>query len=96
MSAVGAPSRDFWMTMGFPNAGLSFAFALGVRRASAGRTRLTIATVLLVRFALNALIWGWAVLRLQFHDVTERPSTTLSPGWMIIVSPGLRPPRTSA
>lgn len=59
LSAIGAPSRDFWMTMGFPYAALSFAFALGVWRASAGRTRLKIAAVLLALFALNSLIWGW-------------------------------------
>lgn len=59
LSAIGAPSRDFWMAMGFPYAALSFAFALGVWRASAGRTRLAIAAVLLALFALNSLIWGW-------------------------------------
>ena len=59
LSAIGAPSRDFWMTMGFPYAALSFAFALGVWRASAGRTSLAITAVLLALFALNALIRGW-------------------------------------
>ena len=59
LSAIGAPSRIFWMTMGFPHAALSFAFALGVRRASAGRTSLTITAVLLALFALNSFIWGW-------------------------------------
>jgi hypothetical protein len=59
LSAIGAPSRDFWLTMGLPHFALSFAFALGVWRASAGRTSLRIIAVLLALFALNSLIWGW-------------------------------------
>jgi hypothetical protein len=59
LSAIGSPTRDFWMTMGFPYAALSFAFAFGVWSASAGRTRLRLTAVLLALFALNSLIWGW-------------------------------------
>lgn len=69
LSAIGAPSRDFWMTMGFPYAALSLAFALGVWRARAGRTRLAIAAVLLALFALNSLIWGW-VAPMHMRGVT--------------------------
>ena len=59
LSAIGAPSRDFWMAMGFPFAGLSFAFALGVWRASAGRVSLRTTAVLIGLFALNSFVWGW-------------------------------------
>ncbi|WP_158626128.1 DUF998 domain-containing protein [Arsenicitalea aurantiaca] len=59
LSAIGAPSRDFWMTMGIPYAALSFAFALGVWRAGAGRRRITATAVLLALFAFNSLVWGW-------------------------------------
>ena len=59
LSAIGAPSRDFWMAMGFPYAGLSFAFALGVWRASAGRVSLRTTAVLIGLFALNSFVWGW-------------------------------------
>ncbi|WP_224701843.1 DUF998 domain-containing protein [Devosia aquimaris] len=59
LSAIGAPSRNFWMAMGFPYAGLSFAFALGVWRASAGRVSLRTTAVLIGLFALNSFVWGW-------------------------------------
>ena len=42
LSAIGAPSRAFWMVMGFPHAALTLAFAYGVWRASAGRWSLMV------------------------------------------------------
>jgi len=59
LSAIGAPTRDFWMTMGYPYAALSLAFAVGVWRAAAGRMSLQITSVLLALFALSSFLWGW-------------------------------------
>lgn len=58
LSAIGAPSRDFWTAMGYPYAALTLAFAIGVWRAAAGRLSLRIAAVLIGIFAVNGLIWG--------------------------------------
>ena len=59
LSAIGAPTRNFWMTMGYPYAALSTAFAIGVWRAAAGRRNLQITSVLLTLFALTSFLWGW-------------------------------------
>jgi hypothetical protein len=59
LSAIGAPSRNYWMALGFPHAALTFAFAYGVWRARAGRRSLAITAVLLTLFALNSFLWGW-------------------------------------
>lgn len=59
LSAIGAPSRNTWMALGFPYAALTFAFAYGVWRARAGRRSLAITAVLLTLFALNSFLWGW-------------------------------------
>lgn len=59
LSAIGAPTRDFWMAMGYPYAALSVAFASGVWRAGAGRIGLRITAVLLALFALNSFLWSW-------------------------------------
>ena len=59
LSAIGAPSRDFWMIMGYPYNLLTLAFAGGVWLAASGRLSLRIAAVLIVLFAANSLSWGW-------------------------------------
>ena len=59
LSAIGAPSRPFWMTLGFLHAALTFAFAYGVWRASAGRRGVKALAALLALFALNSFLWGW-------------------------------------
>lgn len=59
LSALGAPTRDFWMTMGYPYAALSLAFSIGVWRAAAGRRKLQVTAVILALFALNSFLWGW-------------------------------------
>ncbi len=58
LSAIGSPSREFWMTMGYPHFALSIAFAAGVWRAAAGRPSLTITALFLGLFAVNSLLWG--------------------------------------
>jgi hypothetical protein len=59
LSAIGAPSRDFWTIMGYPYALLTLAFAAGVWLAAAGRASLRVAAVLIVVFAANSFLWGW-------------------------------------
>lgn len=58
LSAIGAPSRPFWMLMGYPYGLLTIAFAFGVWRAAAGRLSLRIAAVLILLFAINGFAWG--------------------------------------
>lgn len=58
LSAIGAPSREFWMAMGYPYALLSLAFGLGVWRAAEGRRSLRICAVLIGLFTLNGFLWG--------------------------------------
>ena len=58
LSAIGAPSREFWMAMSYPYALLSLAFALGVWRAAEGRRSLRTSAVLIGLFALNGFLWG--------------------------------------
>jgi len=57
LSAIGAPSRPFWMLMGYPYAVLTLALAAGVWRA-ANRTTLIVAAVLILLVAINGLVWG--------------------------------------
>jgi hypothetical protein len=59
LSAIGAPSRNFWMIMAYPYALLTLALAVGVWLASAGRLSLKITAALIVLFAINSLAWGW-------------------------------------
>jgi hypothetical protein len=59
LSAIGAPSRDFWMVMGFPYNLLTLAFAAGVWLAAGRRTSLKVAAALIAIFAVNSLAWGW-------------------------------------
>ena len=58
LSAIGAPSRDFWMAMGYPYAILNLAFAIGVWRAAVGRSTLRFTAVLIGLFTLNSFLWG--------------------------------------
>lgn len=58
LSAIGAPSRDFWMLMGYPYNALTLAFAVGLWRASA-EPSLRIAAALIVLFAINSFAWGF-------------------------------------
>jgi len=60
LSAIGAPSRDFWMVMGYPYNLLTLAFAAGLWLTANGRTSLKLAAVLIVLFAINSFSWGWA------------------------------------
>lgn len=58
LSAIGAPSRDFWIAMGYPYALLSLAFGFGVWRVASGRTGLKFCAALIGLFTLNAFLWG--------------------------------------
>jgi hypothetical protein len=76
LSAIGAPSRSFWMTLGFPHAALTFAFAYGVWRASAGRWSVMTTAILLALFALNSFLWGW-VAPMHMRGVAFTSTDTL-------------------
>lgn len=58
LSAIGSPSRAFWMVMAYPYCLLTVIFAVGVWRVAAGRLSLRTAAVLITLFAINALAWG--------------------------------------
>lgn len=57
LSAIGAPSRAFWMVVGYPYSILTLVFAIGVWLA-ADRLPLRVAAVLIGLFALNGYAWG--------------------------------------
>lgn len=59
LSAIGAPSREFWMLMGYPYNLLTLAFAAGVWLVADGRLSLKVTAVLIVLFAINSSSWGW-------------------------------------
>lgn len=58
LSAIGAPSRPYWVAMGYPYALLILAFAAGVWMAANGNWALRVASVFLVLFAVNGFFWG--------------------------------------
>ena len=58
LSAIGAPSRPFWMLLAYPYSLLTAAFGVGVWRAAGTRLLLRIAAALIVAFAANGFVWG--------------------------------------
>lgn len=58
LSAIGAPSRPFWMAMGYPYGLLVIAFATGIWMAAGTRPALRIAAVVIALFAVNGFAWG--------------------------------------
>ena len=83
LSAIGAPSRNTWMALGFPHAALTFAFAYGVWRARAGRRSLAITAVLLTLFALNSFLWGW-VAPMHMRGVAFTATDTLHIAFTVV------------
>jgi hypothetical protein len=59
LSAIGAPSRDFWMVMGYPYNLLTVALAAGLWLTAGKRTSLKVTSALIVIFAINSFLWGW-------------------------------------
>ena len=59
LSAIGAPSRDFWMLMSYPYFALTAAFALGLWQSAAGSRSLKFTAILIGLFAINSLLWGF-------------------------------------
>ena len=57
LSAIGAPSRPFWLAMSWLNAVLTTAFGIGVWLVANGRPSLRIAAALIVLFAVSGLAW---------------------------------------
>lgn len=57
LSAIGAPSRSFWLAVSPAYVALSIAFGVGVVWSSGGKWSLRIAGVLVVAFALLGLFW---------------------------------------
>lgn len=58
LSAIGAPSRPFWMLMTHPYGLLTAAFAVGVWRHAAGARSLRIAAAFIMLLAVNGVAWG--------------------------------------
>ena len=59
LSAIGAPSRDFWMLMSYPYFALTLGFAAGLWRAAVRSWPLRVCAVLVGLFALNSFLWGY-------------------------------------
>ena len=57
LSAIGAPTRSFWLGMGVFYQILSFAFAFGVLALAAGRRHVRIVGWLLLVAAVSNLLW---------------------------------------
>jgi hypothetical protein len=83
LSAIGAPSRNTWMALGFPHAALTFAFAYGVWRTSAGRWSLMVTAALLALFALNSFLWGW-VAPMHMRGVAFTATDTLHIAFTVV------------
>lgn len=60
LSAVGAPTRAFWLVMSVPYAILAFAFAIGVLRIAGDRRAVRIVGWLLLTSAIVGLLWWFA------------------------------------
>lgn len=82
LSAIGAPSRDAWMTLGFPHAALTLAFAIGVWRTAGDRLSLRITGVLLMLFTLNSFLWGW-VAPMHMRGTTFTETDTMHIGFTV-------------
>jgi hypothetical protein len=75
LSAIGAPSRDFWMLMGYPYNLLTLGFAAGVWLTAGRRVSLKAAAALIVLFAVNSFAWGWvAPMHMRGTQFTETDS----------------------
>lgn len=75
LSAIGAPSRDFWMIMGYPYNLLTLAFAAGLWMTAGTRRSLKVTAVLIVLFAVNSFSWGWvAPMHMRGTQFTETDS----------------------
>lgn len=59
LSAIGAPSRDFWMLMSYPYFAATAAFAFGLWQSAAGKRSLQVTAILIGLFAVNSLLWGF-------------------------------------
>ena len=59
LSAIGAPSRDFWMIMGYPYGLLTVAFGIGVWLVDVGERKLKLDAVFILLFAAHSFVWGW-------------------------------------
>lgn len=70
LSAVGAPSRPFWVVMMYPYTALTLACGVGVWEAAAGRFSLRIAGGLIVLFAINGFAWGFAPMHMRATQFT--------------------------
>ncbi|MBK9544757.1 MAG: DUF998 domain-containing protein [Dehalococcoidia bacterium] len=60
LSAIGAPTRTFWVVTGLVRQVLSFAFAFGVLGLAGDRREVRIVGWLLVVFAVSDLLWWFA------------------------------------
>jgi len=58
LSAIGAPSRDFWMAMSYPYFALTLGFAAGLWGAAERSWPLRVCAALIGVFAFNSLLWG--------------------------------------
>ncbi len=57
LSAIGAPTRPFWLVMSAVYQVLAFGFAFGVLAMAGGRRRIRIVGWLLVAAAVSGLLW---------------------------------------
>ena len=76
LSAIGAPSRDFWMAMSYPYFALTLGFAAGLWRVSERRRALLVCAGLVGLFAVNSFLWGY-VAPMHMRGTTFTDTDTL-------------------
>ncbi len=70
LSAIGAPTRSLWMTLGFAYTLLVTAFGYGVWTSALQNRRLRIVGGLIIAFGLTGLIWPFAPMHLRGAEFT--------------------------
>lgn len=75
LSAIGAPSRDFWILMSYPYFALTLGFAAGLWRTAETWT-LRVCAALVGLFAFNSLLWGF-VAPMHMRGTTFTDTDTL-------------------
>ncbi len=76
LSAIGSPSRDFWLLMSYPYFALTLAFAIGLWRSANNRKSLKATAILVGVFAINSLLWG-ILAPMHMRDTTFTDTDTM-------------------
>lgn len=70
LSAIGAPTRDFWSALSPVFGVLLLAFSIGVLRAASGNRALRITGAVLLAFSLTGVLWWFAPMHQRGAEMT--------------------------